>query len=180
MIFLISCNKKESKENLEQLYQKFNGNYELISSISKHAVDLNMDGRASTDLLSENPMLSESRLGIRILENDYHYFEEMWPMVSSQVRRDEVYDPNKVYSTYALSYDSYYNMSTCLFNNDYTSIQLLRDVQKDSVNTLISIESIIIEANEVIKVTAVRKLYTIEGWHTCQIESRYKRYTIIS
>ncbi|PKQ63981.1 hypothetical protein BZG02_08185 [Labilibaculum filiforme] len=182
-IFLISCNQKESNEELEQLKleelkAKFHGDYKLISSDSEDAVDLNMDGTASTNLLLENPKLSESRLGIRILESvdGYHFFDEMWPMVSSQVRRDEVFDPNKVYSTYAISYDTYYNMSTCIFNEDYTSIQLLDAVKKDDVNTLISIEAIILEGNEIIKVKALRRLYTIKGWLTCQIESKYKRY----
>jgi len=186
-IFFISCCKNESNENLEQLKLEelkasFHGNYELISSVSEDAVDLNMDGTNSSNLLLENPKLSESRLFIRILEAElgYHFFEEMWPMASSYVRRDEVYDPNKVYSTYALGYDSNVNSSICLFNDDCTSIQLLNDVKKDELNTLMSIESINIEENEIIKVTSIRRLYSIKGWVTTKIESRYKRYTIIT
>ena len=68
-IFFISCCKNESNENLEQLKLEelkasFHGNYELISSVSEDAVDLNMDGTNSSNLLLENPKLSESRLFI--------------------------------------------------------------------------------------------------------------------
>lgn len=153
----------------------------MISSVSEDALDLNMDGLTSTNLLLENAELSESFIGIRILDSelDYHFFEEMWPMASSQVSRNEIYDPKKVYSTDSLSYDSYYNTSTCLFNDDNTSIQLLDDVKKDAVNTLISIEEISVEENEIINVKTLRRLYTIKGWVTTKIESRYKRDTII-
>ncbi|PCH67117.1 MAG: hypothetical protein COC06_11760 [Bacteroidales bacterium] len=54
-IFFISCNKNEPNENIEQLLkEKFEGRYELISSISEEAVNLNNDGSSSTNLLSEN------------------------------------------------------------------------------------------------------------------------------
>lgn len=181
-VFLMSCDKNDKSEQikLEELTEKFEGRYKLISSVADKALDINMDGISSTDLLLENPKLEKARLGIRILEYGYHFIQEMWPMVSSQVSRNEVFDLNKVYSTYGLGYDSYYNLNTCLFNDDLTAIELLKDIQKDEVNTLISVESIQIEGKEIIKIKSVRRIYTIKGWLTSQIESRYKRYTSIT
>lgn len=178
-VFLMSCDKNDKSEQikLDELTEKFEGRYKLISSVADKAMDINMDGTSSTDLLLENPKLEKARLGIRILNYGYHFIEEMWPMVSSQISRNEVFDPNKVYSTNDLNYDSYYNLNTCLLNTDQAEIQLLKDVQEDEVNTLISVESIQVEGNEIIKIKSVRRIYTIKGWLTSQIESRYKRYT---
>ena len=177
MIFLISCNKNESNENLEQLKEKFHGKYEVISSISAYAVDLNMDGIASTDLLSENPEISSSGLELRILNTNNHLFEEKWPVETIVIPRGEVFDSTIYHPTYSIYYALYINTSSCRFNDDYKSIQLLEDFQQNSTNTLISMESITIEENETIKVITIRKLYTMKGWITTKIESRYKRYT---
>jgi hypothetical protein len=59
-ILLFSCNKHDSNADTEQLKEKFHGKYEVISSISEDAVDLNMDGTTSTDLLAENPEISNA------------------------------------------------------------------------------------------------------------------------
>lgn len=177
-IFFISCSKNESKDRLEELKEKFHGKYELISSASKDAVDLNMDGNTSTNLLSENPEILNSGLEIRIINDNEHLFEEKWPVETIVIPRGETFDPTRYHSTYNILYASYINPSTCRFEDDLKSIQLLGDVQVNSTNKLINIESIIIEENEILKVTTIRKLYTMKGWITTQIESRYKRYSI--
>jgi len=180
MISLIGCNKNESNENLEQLKEKFHGKYEVISSISKDAVDLNMDGIASTDLLSENPKISNAGLELRVLNTNEQLFEEKWPVETITIPRGEIFDSTSYHPTYSIYYAIHINPSFCRFDDDYKSIQLLEDFQQDWTNTLISIESIIIEENEIIKVTTIRKLYTLRGWIKTKIESRYKRYTIIT
>ena len=177
MIFLINCNKKESDEKLEQLKEKFHGKYEVISSISAYAVDLNMDGIVSTDLLSENPEISNSGLELRILNTNNQLFEEKWPVETIVVPRGEIFDSTSYHPNYSIYYALYSNPSSCRFDDNYKSIQLLGDFQQNSKNTLISIKSITIEENETIKVITIRKLYTMKGWITTKIESRYKRYT---
>jgi hypothetical protein len=179
-IFLISCNKNESDEKLEQLKEKFHGKYEMISSTSMDAVDLNMDGITSTNLLSENPEISNSGLELRILNENEQLFEEKWPVESIVIPQGEIFDSNSYHSSYIINYALYINPSLCRFTDDYQSIELIGEIQQNSTNTLISIESIIIEENETIKVTSVRKLYTMIGWITTKIESRYTRYTIIT
>lgn len=181
-IFFISCNKNEPNENIEQLLkEKFEGRYELISSISEEAVNLNNDGSSSTNLLSKNSSISfYSMVEIRILNEYELFYDEMWPVENSQrLRYKEI-----ISSTYPPIinpyYDTFSNGFISQFDDDFKSIRLLRDIQNDPKNTLISIESIIIEENETIKVTSIRKLYTDKGWITTKIESRYKRYTNIT
>ncbi|MFA8433553.1 MAG: hypothetical protein ACEPOZ_03455 [Marinifilaceae bacterium] len=179
-IVFIGCNKKESNENFEQLKEEFHGKYELISSVSKDSIDLNMDGTASTNLLLENPQISNSSLEIRILNDQKQLFEEKWPVETILTPSGGTLDPGSYHSSYSILYALYINPFTCRFDDDFKSIHLLEDIRKNSTNTLISIESIIIEGNKTIKVTTIRKLYTKKGWITTKIESRYKRYTIIT
>ena len=179
-IFLISCNKNESNENFEQLKEKFQGKYEVISSISEDAVDLNMDRITSTDLLSENPEISNSGLELRLINDNEQLFEEKWPVETIVIPKGEIFDSTNYYPTYSIYYSLYCNPISCQFEDDYKSIHLLGDIQQNSTNTLISMESITIEENETIKVITIRKLYSMKGWIRTKIESRYKRYTTIT
>jgi hypothetical protein len=176
-IFLISCNKNKSNVDIEQLKEKFHGKYEVISSISEDAVDLNMDGTTSTDLLYENPEISNSGLELRILNDNEQLFEEKWPVETIVIPRGEIFDSTSFHPTYNIYYALYINPSSCRFDDVYKSIQLLDEFQQNSANTLISMESITIEENETIKVITIRKLYTMKGWITTKIETQYKRYT---
>lgn len=178
-IILMSCTKNESNVNLAQLQDKFHGKYEVISSTSTDAVDLNMDGISSTDLLDENSEIARSGLEIRIY-NDYSFsFEEKWP-VEYFIPGNAKVDSTSYQSTFTINYALYCNVASFQFADHYKSIQLLGNLNQADVNTLKSVESIVIEENEIIKVTTIRKLYTKKGWVTTKIESRYKRYTSIT
>lgn len=181
VLIFTSCSKDEVVEDSESLKAQFQGKYELISAESEIPVDMNMDGVSSTDLFKENAQLSEAGIMIRILDPkyEYHFFEEKWPMVSSQVSRDEVFDPNKEYSADALGYDTYFNLGLFVFNADHTEIHLLEDPEKNSVNTLLSFESVMVDGNEEIEVITHRNLYTRKGWIATKIVSKYRRYTQI-
>jgi len=171
-IIFFSCNKNESNENLAQLKEKFHGKYEMISSTSSNAVDLNMDGISSTYLLDENSEIARAELELRIYSNNNFLFEEKWPVEYISNSSGEIVD-----STYTINYALYCNIESFQFTDDYKSLQLQGSLNQASVNTLKSIESIVVEENEIIKVTTIRKLYTKKGWITTKIESRYKRYT---
>jgi hypothetical protein len=177
-VLLVGCSKDAPFGNLEQLKEQFQGKYEVISSSSEDAVDLNMDGLTSTDLLSENPELAKSGLELRILDADKHLFEEKWPVENITVTDDRPFDPTSYRPSYHIMYALYINPSLCQFDNDCKSIHLLDDLQQHPTNTLIRIESISIEENGIIKVATIRKLFTMTGWVTTKIASRYKRYTM--
>lgn len=176
LIFLTGCNKNENG-NSEQLKEKFHGKYEVISSIATDAVDLNMDGITSTDLLSENSEISKSALEIRISGTGNNLFEEKWPVETIVVPRDEVFDSTAYHPEYSVYYALYCSSGTFRFSDDYKRLQLTGAFQPDSPDTLLSLESITIEENETIKVITIRKLYTKNGWIRTKIESNYKRYT---
>jgi hypothetical protein len=175
-IFLISCNKNGSNENLEQLKEKFQGKYEVISSFSEDAVDLNMDGITSSDLLSENPEIYNSVLELRIINDNEQLFEEKWPIETIVIPRGEIFDSTKYHPTYSIFYALYSNPISCQFEDDYKSIHLLSDIQQNPTNTLINVVSITIGENETITFKTIRKMYSMNGWIITKIESRYKRF----
>jgi len=177
IILLMSCSKDE---NLVQVKEKFHGKYEMISSVSLEPVDLNMDGFSSNRLLSENPEYLNAGILLIISADNRYSFEEKWPVEYIETGTNEPIDSTRYHSTYLINYAMYMNGLMFQFDDNYKSIQLLGDLQKNPTNKLISIESITIEENEIIKVVTIRKLYTINGWTTTKIESRYKRYTIIT
>ena len=177
-IVLFSCNKNETKENFELLKAKFHGKYEMISSISSEPVDLNMDGISSTYLLSENKEILNAGLELRIIESGKNLFEEKWPVEYIGVPRGEKFDSTSYHPSYTINYANYANPALCQFENNYKSIKLVSDLYQNSTNKLIAVESISLEENEIIKVTTIRKLYTIKGWIKTRIVSQYKRFTI--
>ncbi len=177
IFLLMSCSKED---NLGQIKEKFHGKYEIISSVSSEPVDLNMDGISSNRLLSENPEFLNAGIMLLISADNRYLFEEKWPVEYISTRTIEPFDSTRYHSTYIINYAMYMNGFMFHFDDNYKSIRLLGERQPNSTNKLINVESITLEENEIIKVVTIRKLYTINGWTITKIESRYKRFTIIT
>ena len=60
-LFMIGCvpSIPAPHENVTLLYDRFHGKYEPIRSTSNEAIDVNLDGTASTDMLVEIPQLNK-------------------------------------------------------------------------------------------------------------------------
>lgn len=186
---LISCEKKESVvSNRPLLYEKFNGKYELVSSFSDKAVDLNNDGIESKNLLDENEMVLESSIEIRIpAENDLvmkdneFVFTEFWPTENEhRLRVNDVVTEYNSFLSDINGYDIYGNIVIGMFDDELKACTFNKTINDDGKNTLIEIKSIELMENETIKLTVARKLFTKQGWVISEIESVYKRYTIVT
>ncbi|WP_163323250.1 hypothetical protein [Draconibacterium mangrovi] len=182
LLALISCNKSDWHDNYEELKLQYNGKYELLSSYSDDAVDLNMDGIYSTDLPVENPEIQRARLEIKIIAEDRmtepgkHLFDEMWPVAHISLPRGEVFDSTRYHESYSIMYAMKIMPCWCEFE-DNNSIIVLGEPTIDESSALISFESIDMDENDIITFVTLRKLYTIDGWVETRITSRYKRYT---
>jgi hypothetical protein len=184
-IIFFSCTKDETSVfNRPLLHEKFNGKYELLSAISEKAVDLNNDGKASTELLNENSMILFSTVEIRIpqkddlfIEDNEFVFSEFWPTENGQRLKDK--DVITVYRTkiYSGNYDIYGNVLIGEFMDDLKYGTFITDINDDGKNTLIELKSLEFLDDDKIEVTAVRKLYTMSGWTVTKIKSLYKKYT---
>ena len=70
-LFLVGCSPKEPApdENVAALYERLHGKYQPIRSTSSEAIDVNLDGKVSADMMAEVPQLSKefgNNLEIRI------------------------------------------------------------------------------------------------------------------
>ncbi len=167
-IILLSCKKNEEISQIPFLREKFQGNYEIISSYSKTPVDLNNDGVESSDLLTELPrILNDAELYFRIPyrydENKVFLIDEVWPTENVQT------------NGYLNGYYPFLNRFDGTFADDFKSANIKILYPDDDGNTLIEINIEFLE-DETIKAIAKRKLYTSSGWVTTEIESVYRRY----
>ncbi len=188
VVIFVGCDKDEvSTSNKPLLREKFDGIYEIISSVSDKAVDLNNDGYSSKNLLNENSMILFSSIEIMIpaeneffLKDNAFIFSEFWP--TENEHRLKCKEIITVYKTriYSGGYDIYGNALIGKFADDLNSGTFAKGVDNDGKNTLIAIKSFDIMEDETIKLTVVRMLFTTKGWITTEIESLYKRYTSIT
>ena len=181
---LLSCQEDQMDiNNIPLLKESFNGKYEILSSTSKIAVDLNDDGIESTNLFEENSLTLLSKIEIRIPHEDELFlydneftFCEFWPTENEHRLADKenlvVYD--------ALGYDLYLNIFIGKFNDVLSSATFRLDINDDDKNTLVAIKSFDVLEDETIKLIVIRKLYTKNGWTTTEIESCYKKYTVVT
>jgi hypothetical protein len=174
--------------NRPLLKERFNGKYELISSNSKQAVDLNNDGIESTNLLDENSVILFSEITIRIpyedelfLKENEFVFSELWPMENEHRLKEKKILTVYKKRVYSVNYDLYGNVQIGKFNEDLTSAEKFRlDINDDGKNTLVQLKSLNLLEDEIIRVIVVRKLFTKNGWVTTEIESLYKRYSTVT
>ena len=195
LTLFFGCEEQRIRKHNSELDERFHGKYEIISSISDVPVDLNMDGTATTDLLSENPLILSAYLEIRIndkkkriFDNKYtkrlidksrkHLFEELWPVESFG------YDPDtsSFLTVSYINYSEWPNIYYFDFDTETYAVTLesASSTTLEPPNTLISMEEVAVEGEELLKVVNTRKLFTYDGWKVVRIESVYRRYTTVT
>ena len=174
---LSSCQKSvEPSEDTSALHDRFHGQYKIISATTEKAVDLNRDGQASTDLLTEIPLLgaNQSRLNILIRENNLKWFEDHWPQPI--IARNWNYNsPDSVMLTGYL-----YNPLPRDFTFDKPVANLLVEpgpVDKADGGRTPAPENVAIENDGQLRVTTLRLLYIGRSWQPIRIITVYKRFT---
>jgi hypothetical protein len=178
---LSSCQKNtpEPSEDTAALHDRFHGQYQVVSATAEKAVDLNYDGRASTDLLTEIPNLGlkQSRLNVLIRDNGLKWFEEVWP--HPYLARNWNYtSPDSV-----MVYDYLYNPLPRDFTFDKTITSLLVEpgpADKANGGRTAAPESVTIGGDGQLRVVTRRLLYIGRSWQLVRITAVYKRFTSIT
>jgi hypothetical protein len=177
---LSSCQKSvEPSEDTAALHNRFHGQYRIVSATAEKAVDLNRDGQASTDLLTEIPLLgaNQSRLIILIRENGLKWFEDHWPQ--PVIARNWNYNsPDSVMLT-----DYLYNPLPRDFTFDKPVTSLLVEpgpADKADGGRTPAPENVTIEGDGQLRVTTLRLLYIGRSWQPVRITTVYKRFTSIT
>jgi len=180
IIILTGCSRKDAApDNTKQVHDQLHGKYKVISSTSRDAVDINMDGIATTDLLVEVPAINQSYRGleIRIVDKDKFLLDESWPQQYLDYGANpDVYDPSV-----AINYVD--QGATRLFSLKDNSNEIIVKPDTDYIPDPVKFPfptSVTIEGPELIKIVLNRKFYTSKGSITTTVTTVYKRFTMIT
>ena len=178
---LAGCQERtpEPSEDTAALHTRFHGQYKVVSATADKSVDLNRDGQASSDLLSEIPELglNQSRLNVLIRENGLKWFEESWPQPI--IARNWNYN-----SPDSVTLGGYlYNPLPRDFAFDKSVTSLLVEpgpADKADGGRTPAPEKVTIEGDGQLRVVTLRLLYIGRSWKLVRITTVYKRFTSIT
>jgi hypothetical protein len=170
-----SCSRDKDADNTKQLYERLHGKYKAVSSISTEAIDVNLDGTPSTDILTEIPELAECNLEIRIVSKDNFLFMHSWP------EQFVGYGPEPAGYDPSLAVNYARQGVTRTFSVDETNNRL--EIHADTYQVaerFVFPSAVTMEGVDTIKVVFSKRLYTSAGWKTATITTIYKRWTMVT
>lgn len=185
LVSLAAC--KETAEvapnkNVAALQEQFHGKYRPLYSTSSQALDINRDGKASTDMLEEISDLPKTWIEVRIYDkSQYHAkpsfgFIHQWP--KQELRPAEPTNDNPLIQLLYATKVVYWNFS---LNEALTELILEPQPFYLTDPDLYSpLQTVLVKDNSLIEVTLTKRLYTTEGWKTVQIVTLYERFTRIT
>jgi hypothetical protein len=174
IVAFAACKKDNFAESKDALHERFNGKYQVISSWSDQQVDINLDGKVSSNLKDELSDLSRVNLELRILkEEKYNLFSLFWP----EQYLSEGFAADKPIITFA-------NQALGLkfnFSKQVTDLLLdSSDVQPADAKRFVLPSVVKVLSDDVIEVSFSKSVYTSQGWKNITIITRYKRWTRIT
>lgn len=162
------CKKDQS---INELKQKYNGKYAIVSATVDKQVDVNFDGVANTELLKEITILKDSYLELIIRDNVKSYvFSQFWQnqyFDSVDGKMPSVYDPSII-----VNYVNQATVSSFTINPEQSKLILTRENLDSSFPLPDSVE---ILPNQNIKVRTSKSLYTSSGWQKLALTLVYER-----
>lgn len=190
IVGVIGCSPNDPTAKLNVLQERFHGKYKAISSISSEALDVNLDGKASTDMLLEIPELSkpyQNYLELRIYGPSKHsstasfLFVQWWPEQYIWVNNEEWkwqpinYDPNLIVN-YAMQ------GATRTFSFSPSLDKILLDPIDYADNSLRwkRPESVTIVGEHTIQIVNKKTLYSRNGVKEVIITTLYERFTTVT
>lgn len=176
--------------NLPALQDRFHGKYKAISSISSEALDVNLDGKASTDMLVEIPELTASYrnyLELRIYNPSKNWlstgylFTQWWPEQYIWVNNQEWqiqpidYDPHLL-----VNYAMQGAIRTFTFSPSLDKLVLEPSDYADNSLRWKRPESVTVVGEHTIQIVNKKTLYTRMGVKEVTITTTYERFTTIT
>lgn len=181
----IACKKQdqviEDTTEFELLESNYGGNYEILSSIASDSVDLDLDGNKNTNIFKEIPLLEQSKVIIRVLEDNdprstKNYttsFELLYPEQYALVEGREIssYTPG---AEVIFLYQPIF--SRCLIDTVKKLISLLPENNPhETERRFTRPNEIKLLDDEKIQVSILKEFYTKQGWTKINITSIYKK-----
>jgi hypothetical protein len=173
----LGCKKSETADALNQknaqITQRFKGKYAIVSAISDQAVDVNLDGIKSTDMLQEIPNLKYSYVELR-LSSDLkdNLFAQFW--------QNQAFPYGSKLTSYNPGFNVLYanQATTGLFNfNDRLNQLNLFRTDSTSQKDFPLPKLVEVIADDQIHIPTEKTLYTRTGMVPVTIDVIYKRFT---
>ncbi len=167
-------------QDIEGLHTRFHGKYSLVHSTSSEALDVNLDGKASVNMLEEIANLPQSNIEVRIYGTNPHnaepsfIFVHQWPKQEFSSTEPGGYVPGlqPVYATKVV-------IRPFAFDPSITELVLEPQAYMLADSDLYTpLQAVTVQAGDRIQVTFSKRLYTAKGWQIVQIISLSERYTM--
>lgn len=162
--FAISCKKETEIDHNLPIFEKLDGNYNIISAFSDRPYDINMDGSSSTDMLSEIPNLERSDINI-VVNKQNRIFSLLW---IEQYENVEINLSSARFSYNKQGVSNYFDTDEDL-NSIFLKKNLDQDIRFNSPNSINTQEP------NVIKIEITKNIITSTGKQTILINAIYKR-----
>lgn len=174
-------------QDVEALYQRFHGKYQLVSVTANQPLDVDFDGVASTNLLQEMAALNENsaflELRVKYPDRSVFLFSQFWPeqYVYSFTKPGNLHwngwdmlDYNPAYSVQYAQQSNPYSFS---FNDDLSQVLVAPNPNPDLARWA-KPEVVLVEANQRLRLVNKRRIYTREGVKEVTITTVYQRFTM--
>ena len=176
IVVAVSCSRHDSApDQTKQAYDQLHGKYKVVSSVSNEAADANLDGTATSNMLSELSELADCDLEVRIVGKDNFLLVQFWPQqFVGYGPAPADYDPSVV-----VNYARQAVARKFSLNATQHTIQVNADPDPKPDMLLFPFPaSVTIEGDDTIQVVISKKLYTSAGWKIVDITTLYHRYTM--
>lgn len=171
-----SCSRHASApDHTKQVYDQLHGKYKVVSSISSEAADVNLDGTATSNMLSELSELADCDLEVRIVDKDNFLLVQFWPQQFVGYGTAPVgYDPSVTVNYARQAVVRKFSVNTI---SHIIQVKADPDPKPDMLLFPFPV-SVTTEGDDTIQVVISKKLYTSAGWKTVDITTLYHRYTM--
>lgn len=189
-LWLAGCAPKEPapNEDVNLLYQRFHSKYNVISSVSSEAIDVNLDCKVSTDMTEEIPQLAPEygqQLELRIYGRNKNstkntfLFNQSWPeqhiwiLTSNKVWDGEhiEYQPGLL-----VNYNKQGTVRYFSFSPNLSQLQVQPATNENAFRWVFPQSATINKSTGTIQIVNKRRLYTSAGVKEVVITTVYERY----
>lgn len=192
---LLSCKENdpiEKSRDVNALHEAFHGQYHIVNAVTSEAIDVDMDGFPSTDLLIEMHVLRPESMGgyftrISIFgasenRNDPAFiFTQSWPEQYLRLANGKVWDglemiPFDPENSFDFSKKVVSRQLT--FSENLEEMIVTPDASEQPVFRQSSPKRVIIEDDGKITVIADRRIYTRTGVKQVTVTLTYERFSM--
>jgi hypothetical protein len=171
VLFLNNGCRRDGANYNKQVHDRLHGKYKVVSSTTSQAVDVDMDGTANIDLLSEMDYLNNCEFAILIAEKREFLFSLLWP---EQYLNPGVNPPMVNFACQGRG--RFFTIAA-----DNTTLVLKPDdIPSPDPDRWNFPSSVTITGKDRIQVVLNKKLFTSAGWQSVTITTVYERYTMVT